>query len=287
MNGLIDAIQPGKGGLEAGIKTGNSLFEQSLKRAQAERQAEEYSRKIQDIENKKRAIIEVLENNEDIPEYIKNIARIHPETAFEIQQAERKYQQELALKDPKTTSMKDYEYFTGLTPDEQEQYLRLKKAGGTNIELTPYDKEMQKLQAEQEANIIEQQRTERKFVDVAGNLLNKLEQNKDLFTAYSPYSKKLGSLTGGSLGMTDDSRKKRGEIVSLIKTLEQKLVANARASGQVGINTLAERQAALGPLNENAEAEELIGYVKGLIDINNEIYNLGLTQQEDPLGIRR
>lgn len=135
-------------------------------------------------------------------------------------------------------------------------------------------------EAKQEANITEQQRTGQQFVDVAGSLLNELEKNKNLFTAYSPYSKKLGSLTSGSLGMTDEERKKRGEVVSLIKNLEQKLVANARASGQVGINTLAERQAALGPLNENGEAEELIGYVKGLIDINNEIYNLNANPTE-------
>lgn len=141
-------------------------------------------------------------------------------------------------------------------------------------------------EAKQEAKVVEQQRTGQQFVDVAGNLLNELEQNKELFTAYSPYSKGLGSLTSGTLGMSNEARQKRGEIVSLIKNLEQKLVANARANGQVGINTLAERQAALGPLNENAEAEELIGYVKGLIDINNELYNLGSMEQQDPLGIR-
>lgn len=113
------------------------------------------------------AFKQALQNVDDWNSVVQQIGQANPQKGLELALADRKLQhentltpyqkrmielqeQKLKLEDGRTTSMKDYEYFTGLTPEEQEQYLRLKKAGGTNIELTPYDKEMQKLQAQQD-----------------------------------------------------------------------------------------------------------------------------------------
>jgi hypothetical protein len=139
MSGLIGAIQVGRGGLDAGLRIAEKVREQR--------------RQEQEEEALKRA----LQNVGDWNGLIQQVGQANPHKGLELALADRKLQQEnaltpyqkrmlelqeqkLKLEDGRTTSMKDYEYFTGLTPEEQEQYLRLKKAGATNITLSPYEK---------------------------------------------------------------------------------------------------------------------------------------------------
>ena len=103
------------------------------------------------------AFKQALQNVDDWNSVVQQVGQANPQKGLELALAYRKLQhenaltpyqkrmlelqeQKLKLEDGRTTSMKDYEYFTGLTPEEQEQYLRLKKAGATNINLSPYEK---------------------------------------------------------------------------------------------------------------------------------------------------
>ena len=47
---------------------------------------------------------------------------------------------ELENKDNRTTNMRDFEYFSNLTPEQQKQYLTLHKSGDTNISVSPLEK---------------------------------------------------------------------------------------------------------------------------------------------------
>lgn len=49
-------------------------------------------------------------------------------------------QRALNQKDNRTTNMRDFEYFSNLTPEQQKQYLTLHKSGDTNISVSPLEK---------------------------------------------------------------------------------------------------------------------------------------------------
>ena len=82
----------------------------------------------------------------------KDIAAVAPDVYMQHQQ-----QQEAnalareKLKNDKTTNMRDFEYFMGLSPEQREEYIKLHKAGETNINLSPYEKTLQMEQAKNRA----------------------------------------------------------------------------------------------------------------------------------------
>jgi hypothetical protein len=159
-----------------------------------------------------------LQNVDDWNSVVQQIGQANPQKGLELALADRKVQQEntltpyqkrmlelqeqkLKLEDGRTTSMKDYEYFTGLTPDEQEQYLRLKKAGGTNIELTPYDKEMQKLQAKQDIEREQAEKANKQQEAVSAPIIMR---GYDVVS--DPNASGIGPLAGTALGQFFSSK---------------------------------------------------------------------------------
>ena len=97
--------------------------------------------------------------------------------------------QELANKDNRTTNMRDFEYFSNLTPEQQKQYLTLHKSGDTNISVSPLEKKrVETFASKLDENIADAQ-GRLNTADKGLALLNKME---------------TGGLKGSAMNMAPD-----------------------------------------------------------------------------------
>ena len=102
-------------------------------------------------------------------------------------------------------------------------------------------------------------------IDYATNLV---KNNPELVGTYAPFRTNVGRLFGGNFtGFNKKQLQTRGEISRTIGVIKNGLIAQARANGQTGINTMAEINQATAGIDENSSQAELLGALKAMKNI--------------------
>jgi hypothetical protein len=135
-------------------------------------------------------------------------------------------------------------------------------------------------QAEQEKQAAYEQQT--KEID---QLLADVEDYPELLDVYSPYKAAVARLSKGSAGFTKEQLEKRGDMIRQIGQIQNTILAEARASGQTGINTMAEIEQATKGLKENSSPDEIKGALKAVKRARSK-YIPNTYGDDDPLGVR-
>lgn len=127
-----------------------------------------------------------------------------------------------------------------------------------------YGKTLERKQAE--ADIARQDNLRRLNASLSGIDYAKqlIQQNPQAVNAYAPIFRTLGRYTGGNVGMSKQDLQTRGEIVRTIGEIKNGLIAQAKAGGQSGINTMAEINQATAGIDENSSKEELMGALNAM-----------------------
>lgn len=133
-----------------------------------------------------------------------------------------------------------------------------------NIYDTSYQRKAGSLQAEREGK-------QEEAFDVASNqteniksLIGDIKANSGLLGVYSPVRVSAARYTNGSIGYSPEELEKRGNIIRRLGEIQNSIIQKARASGQVGINTLAEIEQATKGLNEFSSDQEIIGALEAI-----------------------
>ena len=90
----------------------------------------------------------------------------------------------------------------------------------------------------------------------------------------------MGRLFGGNFtGFNKEQLQTRGEISRTIGVIKNGLIAQARANGQTGINTMAEINQATAGIDENSSQAELLGALKAMKNIAQRNAGMSAKQQ--------
>ena len=95
-----------------------------------------------------------------------------------------------------------------------------------------------------------------------GNTINLIKKNPETVGVYAP----LQTVAARVLGTDDDFLAKRGSVVRSLGEIQNGLIAEAKGSGQSGINTIAEIKQATKGLDENSSKGEILGALKAMQD---------------------
>lgn len=96
-------------------------------------------------------------------------------------------------------------------------------------------------------------------VSAISDMRDMIKNNPQAVGWQSPYTAMAGRVTDGAIGMSKDDLRRRGELVRGLGEIQNELLAKARASGQTGINTMAEIRQATKGIDENSSPEEILG----------------------------
>lgn len=254
----------------------------------------------------------------DMAGFESNLARLNPIAAanYKLQQQKEeqnnKYKQfELALKRQAleqqasqsnlTSAAKNYEYLMGqgMSPEQARAIAfggNTEAVGGALVSggfgglgmagAKEYDEQMGKELAKEEAKQREKaQLSESNLADI-DDLIASIQDNPGTVGWTAPYVTAIARVTGAD----DNYLRQRGENVRKLGTIQNNLIAEAKAAGQSGINTVAEIKQATKGLNENSSAPEVLGALKAMrtsISKLRDKQKIGTGNTDnDPLGLR-
>lgn len=95
-----------------------------------------------------------------------------------------------------------------------------------------------------------------------GNTINLIKKNPETVGVYAP----IQTVAARVLGTDDDFLAKRGSVVRSLGEIQNGLIAEAKGSGQSGINTIAEIKQATKGLDENSSKGEILGALRAMQD---------------------
>jgi hypothetical protein len=124
------------------------------------------------------------------------------------------------------------------------------KAGGLEAQAKQEEMKSQKQSEEQNQAI--------------DNLISDIDKNPELFGLYSPYRAGISRITQGKYGYTPEQLEQRGNMIRQVGAIQNSIIAEARNSGQTGINTIAEIKQATKGLDENSSPEEVKGALRAM-----------------------
>lgn len=168
-----------------------------------------------------------------------------------------------------TNKMRDVEYLVsqGMSRDKATQMVYDTKANtvvnvGTE-KLSPFEEIYQKEAAKQvvkgQTELSELASNTEAGVNKIDDMVGTIIKNPNLVGPYAKYKELAGAYTGGKIGLNQEEQKTRGEIVRMISSAKNDLIAEAKAQGQSGINTVREIEMATAGLTENSTAEQMTG----------------------------
>lgn len=194
--------------------------------------------------------------------FMADLAKADPVAAYNLQQ-DGKYKdlayalKEKALdnKNPEMTNQsKNFEYLVA-AGYPRERAAAMAFGGSTESVWDKISKE-QALAAEKTENLYNRN------VPEIDELVSSIQQNPDTMGWKSPIKTIAARVTGTS----PEYLLNRGENIRRLGTVQNNLIAEAKAAGQSGINTMAEIRQATKGLNENSSPEEVVGALNAMKD---------------------
>lgn len=167
------------------------------------------------------------------------------------------------------------------TPEQQAwatQYLA--KDNPQNIYESAMQRQAGSLAAKSASEKKEKEEISQNQSEAIDRLISDIDANPDLLGVYSPYKAMASRLTGGALGYSKEELENRGDLIRQVGAIQNNILAEARAAGQTGINTMAEIRQATKGLDENSSSEEIKGALRALKKAKNKLYQDNSTENK-------
>lgn len=185
-----------------------------------------------------------------------------------------------------TSAARNYEYLLSKgVPEEEARVLSF--GGGTEAGinaiisgslgakgLNAYETEKGKQLAQQETKKAENMQQLQTSLSNINDLRNQINKDPSVFGFASPLkaaSARLASAFGSE--SASEYLKNRGKAYRQLSNIKNSLIAQAKAAGQSGINTIAEINQATAGLNENSSPEEILGALDAMYESAARLVN--------------
>lgn len=167
------------------------------------------------------------------------------------------------------------------TSEQQSWATRyLSKDNPLNIYESAMQKQAGTLAAKAKSEKKEKEEISQNQSNAIDRLISDIDANPDLLGVYSPYKAMASRLTGGALGYSKKELENRGDLIRQVGAIQNNILAEARAAGQTGINTMAEIRQATKGIDENSSSEEIKGALRALKKAKDKIYQNNSTENK-------
>lgn len=145
-----------------------------------------------------------------------------------------------------------------------------------------------KKEAEQTVKQKENVRLAKQSSDYLDDTIKMVEETPDdVFSPFANFYQKAGVITNGMIGFDSKEQAARGEIGRRIGIVQNDILAEARAKGQTGINTMAEIRQATKGIDENSGKPALLAALRLLKSIKERLAQMpdeeGYTEPQEEI----